>query len=223
MHDSHNTFLAGFLTGSIQTIIGHPLDTLKVLLQTNNKNNIKFTGLYNGLKYPLLTQSCVSSVLFGSFNYFKNYNLNNLNAGICSGFLTGFILTPIEFLKIKEQTNNKIIFKKLNYNLFTGLKPTIVRECIGNGIYFYSYYELKKNNYSTIFSGGMAGCLSWLFSYPLDVIKSRIQVDSSLSINKAYHMGNLFKGLTPCLLRATLINGVGFYCLENIKKILDNF
>ena len=86
MHDSHNTFLAGFLTGSIQTIIGHPLDTLKVLLQTNNKNNIKFTGLYNGLKYPLLTQSCVSSVLFGSFNYFKNYNLNNLNVEYVVGF-----------------------------------------------------------------------------------------------------------------------------------------
>ena len=29
--------------------------------------------------------------------------------------------------------------------------------------------------------------------------------------------GNLFKGLTPCLLRATLINGLGD-CLENIKK-----
>jgi len=223
MHDSHNIFLAGFLTGGIQTIIGHPLDTIKVLLQTNNKKNIKLNGLYNGLKYPLLTQSCVSSVLFGSFNFFKKYNLNNMNAGICSGVLTGIILTPIELLKIKEQTNNKINFKKLNYNLFTGLKPTILRECLGNGIYFYSYYELKNNNYPIIVSGGIAGCLSWLFSYPFDVIKSRIQINSSLSIYKAYEMGNLFNGISPCLFRATLINAVGFYCLENIKNILDNF
>ena len=71
-------------------------------------------------------------------------------------------------------------------------------------------------------AGGMAGVLSWIISYPLDVLKSRIQADN---LKRAKYKGMLdcyrqttfqdgqralYKGITPALLRAFPSNGALF-------------
>ena len=58
---------------------------------------------------------------------------------------------------------------------------------------------------------------SWLLTYPLDTIKTRIQSNSSKSFNRFIIMGNLFKGLNICLIRAFFVNSVGFYTYEYFK------
>ena len=48
-----NDFILGYISGSIQTIVGHPLDTLKVLLQQNKlKYPINYKKLYKGIIPP---------------------------------------------------------------------------------------------------------------------------------------------------------------------------
>ena len=60
---------------------------------------------------------------------------------------------------------------------------------------------------NSFISGGIAGILSWLIPYPIDTIKSRIQIGYSLK--KSIKLGNYYKGLNFCLLRAFLVNGIG--------------
>ena len=46
-----------------------------------------------------------------------------------------------------------------------------------------STHVLQGELYSTgamLFAGGMAGCAAWIVTYPIDVIKTRIQKDGVL-------------------------------------------
>ena len=211
-----NSFIAGFITGSIQTTIGHPFDTIKVLIQTNKftgyKYNTNLIGLYKGLSYPLATQSIVGSSLFGTFEIAKLYGFDNFTAGGISGITTGLLLTPIELSKIKKQIGNKNVMK----NPMLGFLPTLYREIIGNSIYFGTYYGIKDRDIPIILSGGIAVVTSWIISYPFAVIKSRIQSSECKTIKEAISKKNLFKGLGPCLIRAFIVNAVGFWCYEKL-------
>ena len=212
-----NNFIKGFLSGAVQTISGHPLDTIKVLSQNNNSNfkkifstNIK--KYYRGVSYPLVLNSFIVGIQFNTF-----YSYGSLVCGLTSGL----ILTPFDYYKTYQQVYNKKInlpknFNQLrNFNFPRGYNITILRETIALSIYFNSYEYMKKNNCGILFSGGMAGCLSWLFSYPIDTIKTRFQL--GYSYKEAFNQRNLWKGLTITLSRAWLVNSLGFYFAELIK------
>lgn len=80
-------------------------------------------------------------------------------------------------------------------------------------------------------AGGMAGILSWIFTYPQDVIKSRLQADgwgqsqeyrgpshclkSSLA---AEGISCLFRGIGSTVIRAFPMNAVTFYVYSYIMK-----
>ena len=82
-------------------------------------------------------------------------------------------------------------------------------------IYFGVYYDLK-NKISDFHAGGIAGICNWLLTYPLDIIKTR-QMTYYLNFKEAWKMGNLTKGLNVCLVRAYLVNAVGFQSYEYCK------
>lgn len=84
------------------------------------------------------------------------------------------------------QSPVKCLSKIYNQNgyrgVFKGLNITIVREGIGFGVYFAVYEWMTRSDkqvstFIMLMAGGTAGALSWLSVYPLDVVKSRIQVD----------------------------------------------
>ena len=68
MFDNNNIkeYLKGFVVGSTQTIIGHPFDTAKTNMQANRKINL--LKLHRGITFPLVSNSLINSVLFGSFH-----------------------------------------------------------------------------------------------------------------------------------------------------------
>lgn len=222
MDEKYKNFIKGFLSGSVQTLSGHPLDTMKVLSQ--NKNfNIKsllnqnfftksfFGKYYRGVSYPLILNSFIVGIQFDTFYSYGS---------ICSGITSGLILTPFDYYKTNKQIYNKKIFIPKSINQFKyvdlpkGFNITICREIIALSIYFKSYDYLKNNNYNILFSGGVAGSLSWLLSYPIDTIKTRYQLGQSYK--EAFNNKNLWRGLPITLLRAFIINGLGFYCAELI-------
>ena len=72
--------------------------------------------------------------------------------------------------------------------LFRGLNATFWREVPSFGVYFSSYYYLCERTgainkagetkfFRLLFCGGMCGISSWVCTYPLDVVKTRIQAD----------------------------------------------
>ena len=210
--DTSNPLFAGLLSGIAQTFVGHPFDTIKIYKQSGGIKKIKIQNLFRGISYPLMTNSFICSINFSIYEYCKNYTNSNLLAGGLSGIVTGIIINPIEIEKIKRQLfiNNKISYK-------TGLGTCISREVISYGVYFHTYNNLKDNGISVLNSGGIAGTLSWMLSYPFDVIKTRMQ-SGNHSITKCIQKGGLFNGLLICLLRAYPVNAVGLYTYEYLKN-----
>jgi hypothetical protein len=200
-----NDYYKGTISGIAQTISGHPFDTIKVLKQNNIQSKISLKNLlnyYKGITFPLIS----NSVVIGS-QFYIYHNHSSLLAGLVSGL----IITPIDYFKTQKQ-----ILKNYKYRLQRplGFGVTISRELVSVPIYFNSYYYINHKIDNSFISGGIAGILSWLVPYPLDTIKTRVQ--SGYSLKESIKLGNLFKGLKFCILRAFLVNSIGFYCAENI-------
>lgn len=216
--DEYKSLISGFFSGIIHTIIGYPLDTIKTLKQSENKINNK--NLFKGLSYPLAQISIINSVTFGSNHYFKKFNDNNIS-NFYTGIISSIICTPLDKYKIMRQYNLKYDINIKNItNSFRKTHVVGLRELPATYIYFASYDKLKENNISIFLSGSIAGVNSWLFTYPMDTIKTRIQSNNSKTILEAIKKGNLFSGLGFCLSRAFIVNGVNFSVYEFFMKKL---
>jgi len=204
MEDYKNTsFYAGLFSGCLQTIVGHPFDTYKVYKQ-NMKTTFSRNKMFRGMTIPFITNSLVTGVQFYSF---QNYPL------LMSTFSTA-LLAPIEYYKIQKQVNG-IYPKKLP----TGFGTTFIRETIALNCYFNTYNYLEPK-IGTFLSGGLAGSLSWLLSYPIDTLKTRVQTE--LTLTQAFEKKQLFKGLELALIRGFLVNGFGFLGASMITKYINN-
>jgi len=194
-------FLAGLICGSLQSIIGHPLDTIKVLKQKNTPINLKiFPKLFNGLVPSVLSNSLITGIQFYSYKH---------HSFLVLPLISSILLTPFEYYKIQKQVNGeyKNVFPK-------GFTITYCREFLGLNSYF-RFYDYLEPKYGPFLSGGLSGSFSWLISYPVDTIKTRIQSDDTLKI--ALAKGNFYNGLLFCLFRGFIVNGVGFYGASYIK------
>ena len=128
---------------------------------------------------------------------------------------------------------------------FSGFSATCLRDIPGWWTYFYSYSFLKQKfqtlsnvndnySYKSIFvnfmAGGFAGQISWIVSYPADIIKSYIQHSPQKhSISKAFLLmyrihgfGFMTRGLTPWLVNGFIGNSVVFSLYEYSLQILNN-
>ena len=80
-------------------------------------------------------------------------------------------------------------------------------------------------------AGGIGGIATWVVSYPMDVIKSRIQTDSSYrgiwhcaaTSYKAEGMSVFFKGLETTIVRAFPVNAIIFITYEVLMKVFYMF
>jgi solute carrier family 25 carnitine/acylcarnitine transporter 20/29 len=117
---------------------------------------------------------------------------------------------------------------------FRGFWATFNRDFFTTGLWFYIFFQLrdyyeehnKATFYNLMFAGGVSGVVSWLVTYPFDILKSIIQIDKrnpTLTQREAYILlknqpdystKRLFKGLGPTLTRAFYSNAVLFYVNE---------
>ena len=232
--NEYKSFISGFISGTVHTIVGYPLDTLKTLKQSlNNGNNQKYNGnnqylklmnknIFRGLMYPVYQVSLVNSITFGSNDYFKK-NYNQYVSNLYSGILISLICTPLDKYKISRQFN--IDYKFNIKNIIKSYKNTHIvsaREIPAVFSYFSTYQYLREKNISVFLSGSLAGTLSWFITYPVDTIKTRLQNNSCKTMKEAIKKGNLFTGLSLCLTRAFIVNGVNFsvyeYTLDYLNK-----
>ena len=64
--------------------------------------------------------------------------------------------------------------------------------------------------------------MSWLSTYPLDVIKTRQMENKTLSLYDSYKIGSLWKGFSVCVIRAVIVNAVGFWSYRKTMDYLLN-
>ena len=214
-----NEFTLGTCVGMVQTVIGHPLDTLKTNYQNNQKlklNKNAVGTLFRGMTYPLFSTTIINGFLFYSNDSFKQFHKNSF----VSGFMTGIICSPMinifETCKVKRQLNEKIGINLIKYSKL-GFTATLMRESFGASLYFGTYDYLKDKKYNSFISGSSAGVISWLLTYPFDVIKTRLQSGLDKNWKQAVMRGGLTNGLKICLLRSFVVNGFSFMVYDYIK------
>ncbi|KAG2386651.1 hypothetical protein C9374_002395 [Naegleria lovaniensis] len=211
---------------STSTINQHNATTLGVIKSIYNKHG--FWGFYRGSLPPLVTASILRSLQFGGYamalsyimdhhlmsnNDFRKENLNVLEekrfvlhpemfvAGCFGGAARAIVETPVEYLKVRRQTDQP--WKLLE--VYRGFTATLLRNMFLLGTFFVfvdfftqeyrnlqvrqqlaslksdeereqakgSHFEFKK--LSPFFTGGVCATLAWWLVFPLDVIKSQIQ------------------------------------------------
>jgi solute carrier family 25 carnitine/acylcarnitine transporter 20/29 len=183
-------------------------------------------------------------------------------AGLLSGIVLSIVTTPIDNVRIRLQSNENIrkdhsyiyesprecmkdIIKNKGMGaLYTAFPVCMLRESLASFIYFFSFEYLKnsdkvKNNlksvplYRMFIYGGMAGMLNWIFTLPIDCIKTKIISDT---INKSKHYEGIidcvrktyvnngikgfFSGLSVVLIRACIVNGVVLSTFEKCRARL---
>lgn len=121
-------FVAGCVGGCAGVIVGHPLDTVKVRLQTQDyKNpiyrgtwhcftsiarNESISGLYRGVTSPLGGVAIVNAIVFGVYG-FAQRTLGHETisqaflAGAAAGLSQAFICSPLELAKTRLQVSDK--------------------------------------------------------------------------------------------------------------------
>ncbi|MCJ1227249.1 hypothetical protein MMC12_003904 [Toensbergia leucococca] len=124
-------------------------------------------------------------------------------AGAVAGLPSSILSTPVELIKCctqlspSEQSSwaiGKELWKQGGLRgLYLGGAVTSSRDALGWGTYFWSY-ELSKRCFDHAFdaeryaalklllSGGLAGVVSWILIFPLDVIKTRVQTQGTSSM-----------------------------------------
>ncbi|CAN8105035.1 unnamed protein product [Discula destructiva] len=130
--------------------------------------------------------------------------------------------------------------------VYRGEAVTVLREAQAYGVWFLAFEWLMNGDarrnrvaretipaYKIAFYGGLAGEALWLASYPLDVIKSKMQTDG---FGKAQRygtmrdcfaqtwrnegMGGFWRGLGPTLLRAMPVSAGTFLVCELTRRAI---
>lgn len=172
-------------------------------------------------------------------------------AGAIGGLASWVVSAPSELIKCRTQlhegrkANSLIILKHVwkghgLQGLYLGGLVTSVRDSVGYGFYFSSYEMCRRllasqstrlgpaaTDVNILVSGGVAGIVTWASIYPLDVIKTRIQVagwregragrdptwrSRSLAIARdIFRSGGyraFYRGMTVCSVRAFIVNAI---------------
>ncbi|RTG90327.1 uncharacterized protein DC041_0004011 [Schistosoma bovis] len=117
-----NEFLAGAIGGLAGLTVGHPMDTVKVVMQSSSRNltfkeatdSILETGLrrfFTGLAIPFYSYGFINAVVFTAykeslsiFDATGQSPFANAMAGAISGAVQLIPAVPVEVIKIRQQS-----------------------------------------------------------------------------------------------------------------------
>lgn len=242
------------LLGCAGVIVGHPFDTIKVHLQTQDARNPVYRGtlhcfkslvakngimgLYKGISSPLTGVAAINAIVFGVYGNVQRRSTDpeslrsHFFAGAAAGFAQSILCSPMELVKTRVQLMGsgspfqclKNIYRSEGVRgVFKGYGLTVMREIPAFSSYFVTYELLTKTDsdvpVSTVrmlLAGGLAGTASWVITYPVDVIKSRLQSDGMAGPAK-------YTGALDCLKKSTASEGYSFLSRGLFSTILRAF
>jgi solute carrier family 25 carnitine/acylcarnitine transporter 20/29 len=269
-------FVAGCVAGTLSILACHPLDTIRIRLQSGQfssisqcvKSSLKnegVLGLYKGLVPPLVGVSLINASLFGTKSLTHTMlddmddksdtepssnatqqtqpNLKHLMiSGAAAGFASGFLSSPIELLKIRQQLDQRgsnsakllpltrdIVRNSGWLSLFRGLNATLIREIPSFPAYFVTYEYSKiylqgllpqdsamSDTAAILGAGSLAGISGWVFVYPIDVIKTKIQSEPSLIWKDRLSCVQMYRRLLKESGRSVFMRGFGATILRAV-------
>ncbi|KAG8929006.1 hypothetical protein FRC02_006134 [Tulasnella sp. 418] len=188
---------------------------------------------------------------------FPNLSLPEIAlAGGMAGFGNAILASPVELFKIRMQGQYgspddkrlRAVFREvakdgLRRGIMRGYWATVARE-IPAYAGFYTGFEYVKRKFqkkygqqlpvwALLTSGSFGGISYWLCCYPLDVVKSRVQLakepprgldyitSEMRAVIRTDGVRGLFKGLSPSLLRSIPAAAATFATFELTKDFLE--
>ncbi|PNI60319.1 SLC25A15 isoform 1 [Pan troglodytes] len=236
---------AGAAGGTACVLTGQPFDTMKVKMQTfpdlyrgltdcclKTYSQVGFRGFYKGTSPALIANIAENSVLFMCYGFCQQ--VVRKVAGLDKQAKLSTVWSVIK----------SILRKDGPLGFYHGLSSTLLREVPGY-FFFFGGYELSRSFFASgrskdelgpvplMLSGGVGGICLWLAVYPVDCIKSRIQVLSMsgkqagfirtfISVVKDEGITALYSGLKPTMIRAFPANGALFLAYEYSRKLMMN-
>ncbi|KAM4846104.1 solute carrier family 25 member 45 isoform 1-T4 [Thomomys bottae] len=127
-------FAAGWISGALGLVLGHPFDTVKVRLQTQSTyrgivdcmvktyRHESVLGFFKGMSFPMFSIAVVNSVLFGVYSNVlraltatshqerRGQPLNYTHvfiAGCTGGVLQSYCLAPFDLIKVRLQNQTE--------------------------------------------------------------------------------------------------------------------
>ncbi|KAM7230502.1 hypothetical protein CapIbe_017992 [Capra ibex] len=210
-------------------------------------------GLYRGLGSPLLGLTFINALVFGMQGNTlralgRDSPLNQFLAGAAAGAIQCVICCPMELAKTRLQLQEagpartyrgpldclaQIYRQEGLRGVNRGMASTLLRETPSFGVYFLTYDVLTRALGcepgdrllvpKLLLAGGTSGIASWLSTYPVDVIKSRLQADGLQGapryrgivdcVQQSYRDEGwrvFTRGLASTLLRAFPVNAATF-------------
>ncbi|KAM9711138.1 mitochondrial basic amino acids transporter isoform 1-T1 [Dama dama] len=210
-------------------------------------------GLYRGLGSPLLGLTFINALVFGVQGNTlralgRDSPLNQFLAGAAAGAIQCVICCPMELAKTRLQLQEagpartyrgpldclaQIYRQEGLRGVNRGMASTLLRETPSFGVYFLTYDVLTRALGcepgdrllvpKLLLAGGTSGIASWLSTYPVDVVKSRLQADGLQGapryrgivdcVQQSYHAEGwrvFTRGLASTLLRAFPVNAATF-------------
>lgn len=207
---------------------------------------------YRGVGAPLGGIAAINAIVFGSYgNTIRSMPnpeslISHGIAGGVAGFLQSFICAPVELVKTRQQlakpgkmipngawSGARYVIRTNGFRgLFRGFGLTVLRDSPGFTMYFMSYEAMTRGNQDAVrvfMAGGLAGAVSWVVSYPIDVIKSRLQGDVGQKYAGAWDCflqsirtdgwRCMTRGFGPVLIRAFLSNGACFTAVAWTERV----
>lgn len=162
------SLIAGSAAGSLSVLVCHPLDVLRVRIQTQQQHrptDYSIRALYRGLIPPFLAQAAYKAVIFSTneaikrilegptFNFKNDYHFGTIFvSGFIAGFVNSFLVSPVELIRTRQIINHtsislevdRIIRRDGFQSLWRALPSTILRDSIGVGIYL-TTFEFSKS------------------------------------------------------------------------------
>lgn len=203
------------------------LDAFRVIMRTEGPR-----ALFKGVLAPCVGVGAINAIIFGVEGEGMRYLVdetpaNHMIAGTIAGGVQCVVTGPMELVKTQMQVTGigdasvKPSLSKTAREIYRndglkgfgrGLGTTLCRELPAFACYFGSYDALLKiTNYhptddhatvKVLVSGGLAGVNSWVLTYPVDQIKSKLQADQT----------NRFSGPADCIQKTMTEEGFrGFY------------
>jgi solute carrier family 25 carnitine/acylcarnitine transporter 20/29 len=269
---------AGTIGGVAGIVAGHPLDTVKVRLQTSDGKSPGLVrtvrhivrhegagGLYKGLLSPVLSNAPINAVVFGvqgsvaralkdAYGCERLGNLQNFLTGASAGLVQVVFASPSEHVKIQLQVDQhraleqsaiecgRRLYRQHGLKgIFRGWETCAMRDVPAFGIYFCTYEAMKgwmtggdpdmETDMRLLLSGGVAGSMSWVFTQPIDVVKSCVQSQSFEAQRSAWELtkthyaaegvGYFTKGFGATMLRAFPVSAVTFLVYEKIMQFMS--
>mmetsp|Transcript_38433 Transcript_38433/g.127281 ORF Transcript_38433/g.127281 Transcript_38433/m.127281 type:complete len:289 (-) Transcript_38433:73-939(-) len=192
---SLHSFLAGSIAGAVGTLVGHPLDTLKVHAQAGRRSPSSLRCLFRGVGTPLIGAGALQAANLGVYENVRRRLSADRPPLLChaaAGSVAGLCISPVTTLlsrvKVQQQLTGQSFVATARSigslaSLFTGLAMTALFESTRGG-YMLAYCLLKQALtpsgsakgepplWARTAAGAGANVVTWCVVYPIDVVRN---------------------------------------------------